>query len=133
MLRAYDRPYCSTIGASSVGVAPWRITPSAPSENCERTVATHDAAEPEAAGASHSSGINVAMCSSCSVVGEPVDRFAFEADDHRIGSEPLQNGWVPSVGADEQVAIGSEVGGEAADGLLQSQRLGDVVANRGQA
>ena len=60
--------YASTTGVSSVGVAPCRITPSAPSSNWWRTAAAHCSGLPVAAGSSHSSGINVAMCSSCSVV-----------------------------------------------------------------
>ena len=61
-------PQALTIGSSSAGDAPWRITPSAPRSNWRWITATHCSGEPMAAGASHSAGISVATCSSCSVV-----------------------------------------------------------------
>ena len=57
-----------TIGSSSAGAAPWRITPSAPRSNWRWTASTQRSGVPVAAGASHTSGMSVATCSSSAVV-----------------------------------------------------------------
>ena len=54
-------------------------------------------------------------------------------DDDRVGAEPLEHRRVPAVGPHEQVAVALQVGGQAADRLLQPQVLGEVVADGGEA
>ncbi len=76
---------------------------------------------PVALGASHSSGMSVATCSSCSVV--PTASRPRATGRHQVvGPEALEHGRVPAVGAHQQVAVALEVGGEAADRLLQAAR-----------
>ena len=55
------------------------------------------------------------------------------ARHHRVGPEPLEHRRVPAVGLHHQVAVALQVGGEPADRLLQPERLGDVVADGGEA
>ena len=100
------------------------ITASAPRSNWPRTAAAHCAADPVADGASHSSGISVAMCSSCSVVALDVDRAAEARPPDRIGAEAREHAGIPAVRLDHQVAVGLQVGREAADGLLESSGSG---------
>ena len=118
----------STIGASSAGVAPCRITLSAPAANWSSTRCAHTAGDPTAAAAIHSSGNSVAMCSSCSVV--PIASIAPGIDattsSARKRASTSGSQWFTP---HEQVAVALEVGAEPADGLLQLEVVGDVVAD----
>ena len=124
--------HASTIGSSSAGAAPCRITPSAPRSNCRCTTSTQRCGDPVAAGASHDSGMSVATCSSSVGRRVLVDR-ALEAGDERIGAEAGEWFGIPTVRRHHQVAVGLEVRRHAPDGLLQLHRLGQVVADRRQA
>ena len=114
--------YASTIGSSSAGAAPWRITPSAPRSNWP----LHDLARtaracPVAAGASHSVGDQRGDV--LELLGRRllVDRAA-EAGDERVGTEAREHCRIPAVRRDHQVAVGLQVRREPPDGLLQAAR-----------
>ena len=105
------------------------ITPSTPRSNCRSTRSAQRSGEPVAAGSSHSSGINDAMCSSVAVSAlssiEPRKRR-----HDRVAAEPLEHSRIPVVRLDEQVAVALQVGRHPPDGLLQPQLLGQAVVDR---
>ena len=85
---------------------------------------------PVAAGASHSSGINVAMCSSCSVVDRSIEpgkvATSGSARNRTRTGDPSRS----SPPAGRRTPGGSC---EAPHGLLEAERLRDVVADRREA
>ena len=93
--RQRPRPTPATIGASSAGAAPWRITPSAPRSNCRWTVATHCSGDPVAAVASHAVRDQRGDVLQLRGRRRLVDR-APVAGDERVGTEADQRRRDPS-------------------------------------
>ena len=115
------------------GVAPCRITPSAPRSNWPRTAATHCSGMPVAAGAEPLVGDQRGDVLELLGGGDAGRSRPRTLADHRVGPERGRARPGPSRWCDQQVAVALEVGGQATDGLLEAQRLGDVVADGGEA
>ena len=123
--------YASTIGASSVGVAPCMITPSTPEielaehpRRAVRRVAGRRRLEP-LVGQQRGDVLEHVG------VGLRVERARKRRHD-LVGAEARQHLRIPAVGLDEQVAVALEIGGEPPDRLLQPQRVrtGDRRSSR---
>ncbi len=63
---------------------------------------------------------------------EAVDRSAI-VGYKRIGAKTLQDVGVPSVGLDHEIAVGLEIRSQSTDRLLESERFGEMIADRREA
>ena len=126
-------PQASTTGASSAGVAPCRITPSAPRSNWRCTAV--DALRRRAGrrrrqplvGDQRGDVLELLGGGrlSSSAPGKPATNGSARKRASTAGSQPLVR--------NQQVAVALQVGGQPADGLLQPHRFGQVVADRREA
>ena len=124
--------YAATIGASSSGVAPCRITPSAPSSNWRADL--RDALRGAAGRRRREPLGGNQRRDPLELLGRRlgVDRAA-EARDQRVGAEARERRGIPAVRLHQQIAVRLQVRRQPPDGLLEAQRLGEVIADGREA